>query len=102
MFGFNFHLKTTYKKRAEYGLDSWLILIDLVKAFDRVPREMLWNVLQRQRVPNKLISLLKALHKSVKDKFGVDGVEQVIESIIGVKQGGILGPDLFNILWLRL
>ena len=50
------------------------------------------------RIPNKLISLRKALHKSVKVKFGVDGVEQVIESIIEVKQGNILGPNLFIFL----
>ena len=65
-----FTLKQLIKKRAEHGLDSWLLLIDLVKAFDRAPRELLSNVLQRQGVPNKLISILiKALHKSVKVKF---------------------------------
>ena len=29
------------KKRVEHGLDSWLLLIDLIKAFYRVPRELL-------------------------------------------------------------
>ncbi len=76
-----FTLKQLIRKCVEHGLDSWLLFIDLVKAFDRVPRELLWNVLQLQGVPNKLISLLKAMHKSVKVKFGVDRVEQVIEYI---------------------
>jgi hypothetical protein len=49
----------------------------------------------KQGVPSKLISLLKALHKTVKIEFVVDGVETIIESIIGVKQGDILGHDLF-------
>jgi hypothetical protein len=43
----------------------------------------------------KLVSLLKALHNRVIIKFFVDGVEQTMESIIGVKQGDILGPDIF-------
>jgi hypothetical protein len=90
-----FTLKQLIKKRAEHGLETWLLLIDLVKAFDRVPRELLWEVMLKQGVPPKLVSLLKALHKSVKIKIVVDGVEKIIESIIGVKQGDILGPDLF-------
>ncbi len=53
------------------------------------------EVMKKQGVPLKLVSLLKALHKIVKVKFVIDGVEQVIDSIIGVKQGDVLGPNLF-------
>jgi hypothetical protein len=35
------------------------------------------------------------MHTSVKVKFIVDGAEKVIDSIIGVKQGDVLGPELF-------
>ena len=59
------------------------MLIDLVKAFDRVPRELLWLVMEKQGVPPKLISLLRALHESVKVQFEVDGVTKVMDSIIG-------------------
>jgi hypothetical protein len=73
-----FTLKQLIRKRAEHGLETWLLLIDLVKAFDRVPRELLWDVMLKQGVPPKLISLLKALHNTVKIKFFVDGVEQTM------------------------
>ena len=91
-----FTLRQMIKKRHEHGLGTWLLLIDLVKAFDRVPRELLWQVMGKQGVPPKLISLLQALHQTVHVKFEVDGVEQVIDSIIGVKQGDLLGPELFT------
>ena len=68
----------------------------LVKAFDRVPRELLWSVLAKFGVPPKLIRLLQSLHAHVEVKFTVNEVTQTIECIIGVKQGDILGPILFT------
>ena len=43
----------------------------------------------------KLVSLLRALHETVHVTFDVDGVVCSLLSIIGVKQGDLLGPDLF-------
>ena len=43
-------LFTTYlglSKRKEHGLETWALFIDLVKAFDSVPREALFAVLRR-------------------------------------------------------
>ncbi len=56
-----FTVKQMIKKRSEHGLHTWLLLIDLAKAFDRVPRELLWAVLIKQGVPHKLVSLLRSL-----------------------------------------
>eukprot|EP00966_Prymnesium_polylepis_P149188 3446786-Prymnesium_polylepis.1 len=49
-------------------------------------------------VPPKLVDLLIALHKTVHVKFEIDGVTQILLSIIGVKQGDLLGPGLFTFL----
>ena len=72
--------------------------MDLVKAFDSVPLELLWRVMLRKGVPPKIVTLLKALHATVKVKFEIDGVERTLMQIIGVKQGDVLGPDLFIFL----
>jgi len=40
-----FSLKTGLQKRKEHGLGSWVLFVDLVKAFDTVPRDMLDSVL---------------------------------------------------------
>ena len=91
----NFNVRQAYRKRHEHGLETWILFLDLVKAFDRVPRSFLWKVLERLGCPPKLLRLLKALHSDVTVEFTVQGVKMILESLIGVKQGDILGPILF-------
>lgn len=59
-------------------------LQDLVKAFDRVPREQLCPLLLRFGTPPKLVRLLQARHTLVLVRFEADGVLQTIESITSV------------------
>ena len=91
-----FSLQQLIAKRREHGLETWVLFIDLVKAFDRVPRELLWDVLRKYGVPLKIVDLLISLHKTVIVKFEIDGVVATLLSIIGVKQGDLLGPILFT------
>ena len=90
-----FTIKSAIKKRSEHGLHSWVLFLDLVKAFDRVPRDLLWKILTKFGIPKKLVDLLRALHSNFKVKFKVDDVISMIACIIGVKQEDILGPILF-------
>ena len=92
----SFTVKQLIRKRREHGLETWILFIDLVKAFDRVPRELLWKVLLKFGVPPKLVSVLESMHRHVTVQFTVDGVIRTLLSIIGVKQGDLLGPELFT------
>ena len=92
-----FSVKIAMKKRREHGLETWILFLDLVKAFDRVPRQLLWDILRRFGVPQKLVSVIESLHRNMNVKFTIDGVTHSIKSEIGVKQGDILGPILFTI-----
>ena len=47
------------------------MFLDLVKAFDRVPREPLWKVLHKFGVPAKVVRLIQALHAKVNVEFTV-------------------------------
>ena len=91
------NIRMLVDKRREWGAETWLLLIDLVKAFDRVPRSLLWKFMQRFGYPPKFIRMLKMLHTDVKVHFDVNGVQKVINSTIGGKQGDLLFPDLFNL-----
>ncbi len=90
-------MKIAIRKRKEHGCEMWLFLLDSVKAFDRVPRGLLWQIMEIFGYPPGLVGLLKALHERVLVNFEVEGVEKVIGSIIGATQRDLLGPIVFNI-----
>ena len=73
----SFTIKALLNKRREPSLETWVLFLDLVKAFDMVPRELLWlwNTLERFGVPLKLISVLRAMHKSIEVLFEVERIK---------------------------
>ena len=93
-----FTLKMAFKKRKEHNLESWVLFIDFVKVFDRVPRETLWKILEKFGIPPKCIRLINALHRIIV-QLSIDCAEAEIESIIGVKQGDVLGQIIFIRRW---
>ena len=40
------------------------------------------------------------MHKSIEVLFEVDGIKRRLSSTIGVKQGDLLGPELFVIFYI--
>lgn len=54
-----FTVKQLIEKRREYNLETHMAFIDYEKAFDRVNRETLWEIMIRRGYPNHLIKVLK-------------------------------------------
>ena len=60
-----FNVRLSLKKRQEHNLESWPIFVDFLRAFDRVPRGVLWKVLAKLGVPKKMVRLLVEIHNKV-------------------------------------
>ena len=72
--------------------------MDFRKAFDTVPRNNLWNILEELKVPFKLRDAAIRLYENVIAKFkSNEGWSEYIKCNIGVKQGFPLSPTLFGI-----
>jgi hypothetical protein len=73
--------------------------VDFKKAFDIVPREMLWQVLVGFRVEGCFLQCLQAMY--AKDTVHInhpnEGVTSSFKSQQGVKQGCPLNPLLFGL-----
>jgi Reverse transcriptase (RNA-dependent DNA polymerase) len=90
-----FSLKLALQTLHEHNKEAYVLFVDLVKAYDSVNRELLWKVLKRFGVPNKMITVLQKLHKNIKYAMKVGKKSVKVISTCGVKQGDNLGPILF-------
>ena len=83
------------QKRKEHGLATWVLFIDLVKAFDTVIREVAFAVLRKFGFPDHFIHIVIRLHSNASVKFKVGDVDTTVPSSIGVRQGSVEGPSIF-------
>ena len=72
--------------------------MDLEKAYDRVDREALWNVLKIYGVGGQLMEGIKAFYREASACVKVDGeLSDSFAVEVGVRQGCVMSPWLFNI-----
>jgi hypothetical protein len=87
----------TRARRARKPL--YCCFLDLKGAFDRVPRTLLWEALQRRGVHNRMLAAIQSLYADALYAIHIRGRHgEKIQSSIGVKQGCPLSPTLFGLL----
>mmetsp|Transcript_19451 Transcript_19451/g.44125 ORF Transcript_19451/g.44125 Transcript_19451/m.44125 type:complete len:139 (+) Transcript_19451:1762-2178(+) len=69
----SFCIRQALKKRREHGLESWVLFVDLVKAFDSVPRDVLYAVLAKFGMPPHLVQVAKRINTDLAVTFDLDG-----------------------------
>ena len=72
--------------------------IDFSKAFDNLPRSLLFEKLAKAGITGKFYEILKNMYQD--DMICIklnDSISPLIETLKGVRQGCVLSPTLFNI-----
>ena len=76
-----------------------MVFIDLEKAYDKVPRNVMWWALEKHKVPTKYITYIKYMCKSAMTFVRTcDGDTTDFPIKIGLHQGSALSPYLFALV----
>ena len=76
-----------------------MVFVDLEKAYDRVPRELIWYSLRRKYVPDAYINIIRDMYAGYKTSVMTSAVKtKGIEIEVGVHQGSALSALLFVII----
>ena len=68
--------------------------IDLRMAFDSISRPALWLLLKRASVPEKIITLFRALYDKLVSCIRANSLQSTwFEIMSGVRQGCVMSPD---------
>ena len=77
----------------------YMAFMDLEKAFDRVPRKVIWWVLRKLGVEEWIVRLVQGMYANVWSHVPVgEGYSKEFEVKVGVQQGSVLSPLLFIIV----
>nr|CAH7761708.1 unnamed protein product [Callosobruchus chinensis] len=94
-----FTIKQIISKTLEQNKEAYIAYLDLEKAFDRVERNKVWEILTRRKVGGKLIRAIQGLYQVNRNYVRVNGIEtEEFTTEQGLRQGSVLSPILFIIV----
>ena len=94
-----FLVRQLMERCREQKKDLHMVFIDLEKAYDKIPRNVMWWALEKHKVPAKYITLIKDMYDNVVTSVRTSDVDTDDFPIkIGLHQGSALSPYLFALV----
>ena len=79
--------------------DFHMVFIDLEKAYNKLPRDLIWWALEKKGVIDKYIEIIKHMHNGAMTTMRtVVGKSNDFPITIGLHQGSVLSPYLFALV----
>ena len=93
-----FTVRQLVEKSWEHRTKTFLVFIDLKKAYDSVPRAAMWMALRKLGVPDTTVELIRSFHCDMEAQIRLnDTLLEPIEVNNGLRQGCCMAPALFNL-----
>ena len=98
-----FNLRILCEKYLQRQQDLYHIFIDFRKAVTRVWYAVLWATMKKYNISTNLIRVIKNLYKkAISAVFFNSSIGDRFRTTVGVRQGCLLSPTLFNIFLERI
>ena len=95
-----FTARQLQEKYQEQNVDLYMTFVDLTKAFDTVSRDGLWKIMAKFGCPPRFIAMVRQFHDGMQARVQNDGeFSEPFEVTNGVKQGCVLAPTLFSMMF---
>ena len=93
-------MRQLQEKCKKQNIGLYTVFVDLTKAFDTVSRPGLWILLQKAGCPPRIVSMIKAFNSGMTGRVFEGGeYSEPFEITNGAKQGCVLAPTLFGIIF---
>ena len=92
-----FALKQILEHRHEYRQSTVVCFVDFKAAFDSVDRQSVFNIMEADGLPTKLLKIIRCMYSVTKSRvraYGTTTDDFIVNT--GVRQGSIQSPVMFN------
>ena len=98
-----FNLRILCQGYLQHQQDLYHVFIDFKKAFDRVWHKALWSTMRLYNINANLIQVIENLYNKATSAVYLNGdIGDWFRTTVGVRQGCLLSPTLFNIFLERI
>jgi Reverse transcriptase (RNA-dependent DNA polymerase) len=94
-----FLIRQLTERHREQKKDLHMIFIDLEKAYDKIPRNIMWWTLKRKLILTKSVTLIKDMYTNIMTCVReCDGESDTFLIKIGLHQESALSPYIFTLV----
>ena len=98
-----FNLRILCEKYLQLQQNLYHVFIDFKKAFDRVWHAALWATMRKYNISANLVRTIEQLYDKATSAVQMNGsIGEWFRTTVGVRQGCLLSPTLFNIFLERI